>query len=690
MTDEFYASLRSIAQRDNQPGDKFRCAYTYIGTAAGTFGPLKLAESQGALTANADGSKTQEFHFVFVGYAPDGSLKFVADRNLQSTTWEILSAAGYCASYGINGAKDAHSPRARFRLLHSALAAGEEGEWDALLVNNPIASDWNTSAPSWTLNVALDQAANRVVRGGEAADTLASLASTGTSGFRPVLLIDPDPQVPHRADEDTECPLVLVDNVKRIEPGQAISCEYTAASGALGTFANLGRAEKAHISDLAPAAPDGTFYFICVGYAPNGDLKLVADRNIQGNISWETLNAAGYCAHPGASVQIDGIDGLSIRLPGTIADKDVEKGIHGEWDAIISFHDLDGKITPSDNAVWNCLATRSWTLGIPSNYDAAYRITRGGQDKNSALRQAIALSTDTSGFRPVLLVHRESRFLYLDANGKCYTAVNKALVQLSDDWASLSDAEQIALFKSKGNETIAAASVLEPLEKLRLLGYTGSEEAAMTVKLHALPPEQTLLPTELLPIQNFEGINQARLQGEFSGGGSCFMAVTTDLSRYKVYRDGAWTQINAQNAETMKESGMDASALAAVPRAAWDELTLQEEGIAFAFLIVKDACADAAALDKLTLTADLRGQWEMALPGADYSYAYPCSDLLRVILKTDGDYKINYESAATGEIKLTQGEKPASETGMAAVVVSAEEPNTGKIREGDLWLKPIN
>lgn len=74
-----------------------------------------------------------------------------------------------------------------------------------------------------------------------------------------------------------------------MEIGDVISCEYAAASGAIGTFANLGNATKDVILPASVAAPNGSFYFVKVD-----ENLLVADRVVQHSITWDALNAGGY------------------------------------------------------------------------------------------------------------------------------------------------------------------------------------------------------------------------------------------------------------------------------------------------------------------------------------------------------------------------------------------------------------
>lgn len=78
--------------------------------------------------------------------------------------------------------------------------------------------------------------------------------------------------------------------------GDVIPCRYTATSGQVGTFSELGTCTAPEIPIAGTTTSDGKFYLIMAGYDSQGRKKLVADRNIQTGISWDTLNSAGVCS----------------------------------------------------------------------------------------------------------------------------------------------------------------------------------------------------------------------------------------------------------------------------------------------------------------------------------------------------------------------------------------------------------
>jgi hypothetical protein len=195
--------------------------------------------------------------------------------------------------------------------------------------------------------------------------------------------------------------------------GDIISCKYIATSGSVGTFSELGITSLPLISQMSSATPNGSFYFVHVGYDINGRMKLIADRNIQHSISWDTLNTKGIAN--GSGIMIDlGLGtsyNTSIRLltgGTTTADLD------NEWDKIIVESTLDGNITKGDNNVWNWSNLYSWTSTSLTSNNAS-RIKRGLGEYNNALASSISTGV---GFRPVLLIEQlvTLNFLLLDNN----------------------------------------------------------------------------------------------------------------------------------------------------------------------------------------------------------------------------------------------------------------------------------
>lgn len=85
---------------------------------------------------------------------------------------------------------------------------------------------------------------------------------------------------------------------KDLSIGKRIRCHYQAPASQVGTFSGLGEETSDFIPPASSATPNGDFYFIMVD-EENDKKKLIADRNIQHSISWDTLNSAGIASGSG-------------------------------------------------------------------------------------------------------------------------------------------------------------------------------------------------------------------------------------------------------------------------------------------------------------------------------------------------------------------------------------------------------
>ncbi|MCW3792551.1 hypothetical protein OM416_13225 [Paenibacillus sp. LS1] len=84
-----------------------------------------------------------------------------------------------------------------------------------------------------------------------------------------------------------------VTNITELEIGKRIRCHYIAARNSAGVFSRLGEETFDFISPSGSPIPMGDFYWIMVEDW-NKRKFLVADRNIQNAVSWDSINKEGY------------------------------------------------------------------------------------------------------------------------------------------------------------------------------------------------------------------------------------------------------------------------------------------------------------------------------------------------------------------------------------------------------------
>lgn len=231
---------------------------------------------------------------------------------------------------------------------------------------------------------------------------------------------------------------------------------------------------------------------------------------------------------------------------------------------------------------------------------------------------------------------KKGNSVYSAAAGKWREETNR--------WAELSGEEKAALFENASAEE-PAPEMYEALGTASMLLYSYRNEP-MKALLTAVPQDQMVLPKGRIDLIGYEGINRAKVKSVLKNG-SCKMLVTTDLSTYQTYDfvESAWKTVDVGDLDAVKSVGIETAKLEQIGRAAWD--TLKAEGIGFAYLLSVEHSSDTCAVDELVLQIDMRGRWEKAMHGTDFSYGYLKNDCLEVELKTAGNYKINYSTGKT-------------------------------------------
>ena len=73
----------------------------------------------------------------------------------------------------------------------------------------------------------------------------------------------------------------------------------------------------------------------------------------------------------------------------------------------------------------------------------------------------------------------------------------------------------------------------------------------------------------------------------------------------------------------------------------WNEFITPDNVIRFQFYLSENEQSDILELDILSMQVDIAGTWKLQ-SDSDYDYSFPQNNILRVIIYTDGSYKINY------------------------------------------------
>ena len=207
---------------------------------------------------------------------------------------------------------------------------------------------------------------------------------------------------------------------------------------------------------------------------------------------------------------------------------------------------------------------------------------------------------------------------------------------VASDWTALSDTEKAALFTAHGS---TATSFTGLTGKLKVLAYSTMATAAHTTTVTAVPKPQLVKPSGLISLSKYDALNAVTVTSTVSTNASLKIAVTTDGTTYKAWSGTEWVAVDATDATTFAVNAMNVSVLSTITAAQW--ALLSATSIGFAYLMTVTTSTDTCATDTLSITVNMKGTWDRAVHGTDYTYGY-INDELDVTLLTDGSYKVNY------------------------------------------------
>lgn len=424
-----------------------------------------------------------------------------------------------------------------------------------------------------------------------------------------------------------------VTTIKDLEVGKRIRCHYQAAVNTTGVFSGLGEEISDFISASSSATPNGDFYFIMVDEG-NDMKKLIADRNVQHSIGWNTLNSSGVSSGSGLPIDL-GVAGVNFNcrlLTGGISSTDKDN----EWDEYIVRSNLKGSIVAGDNYVWNWNGIYSWTSSTKET-TAAQRVNRG-YTVTGYTWDVTDLVAVTRGFRPVLEIEASLLNRVFIFSNENYMRWNDA----TKNWDVISDTLPTKQqFIDKGMDTIPDWSALSQLTgEIEIVTWTEEENAQRDIEMIAIPQDQIVLPTKDINIRSVENIDSFTLRVMQEGQGVIKTAVSFDSGiTWYTRSSGMWVEMGLNN---IKTEGMTPVVLNAITSSEWAALRGTSSTVRFAYYLSVEEVTDLATVNDLVSQMDMKGTWRKAVHGTDYDYEYPNNDQLTVTIYQSGDYKINY------------------------------------------------
>jgi hypothetical protein len=387
-----------------------------------------------------------------------------------------------------------------------------------------------------------------------------------------------------------------VTDIEELVAGKRIRANYVATSNAFGVISGLGEEINNFLAYSPVTAPNGDFYFIMVEEA-NDKRKLIADRNIQNNISWDTLNNAGVATASGLPISFENESyGLSVRLMtgGTsTTDKD------NEWDKYIA-----------DNSIWNWSGAYSFT-STTNPRNSAERVYRGyvaADGFYSGATFTTAQMSITTGFRPVLIIETLVIITrkYLIKDGEDMKAY-------SDGWSVIGQApatEEMFLASGMSSiNTIPSSAWAELQNTFSVLEYIDTKEDApsslnvsyedksqiqRTANLTAVPYPQLLISNADVTV---EELSNMRIDYYFSGVGDIKIIASGNSGESWTGREA----VSLDDLNSIKQNGWIANEIVALSKEQLAEL-FPNGNVRLAFYLEQTQTSDVASINDVAVT----------------------------------------------------------------------------------------
>lgn len=491
-----------------------------------------------------------------------------------------------------------------FRMPSGGLAATDtNNEWDQYIVRSTLNGTitpannafWNwQNQYSWTLSTT-GSSTSREIRGYSAANFryggIANTYSSATTGFRPVLVVDPSRGKDKILIQDGA-------DIKSWREGSWTTVGQAPVTEAMfdnNQGCDMDTLNSAAIQQLTSSTP--TLHMKRVTYAIEPPELLMR-------------------AEPNPKVVLASGD-IYLNSYATVTAAAVTQSIVGAGVAGLIFSYDQGKTwykPPTTTSVQTTAQVSGSTAVTASSEDTA-----AGYNAWKAFDQTYAASS-TSGWQ---------------------SADNGLPAWIAYDFG----APTILTSYSLGMRFVAASGCFPKAWELQ--GYDSAQQRWVTINTQTKSTNDWVNGTK----QTFTPIVAAKYSKYRIYITQTFGAGYVDIGEIDLIGPGALQVVDTTNVADVKAKALALSSIGSVPTNIWmlgrdlggTSSTPSPDTLRFGYYLEQtNLFTDLAAIDLLTLTVTMAGSWDMAIEGTEYSYSYPARDTLRIKVLANGDYKVNY------------------------------------------------
>ncbi|MDQ0177732.1 SPRY domain-containing protein [Bacillus chungangensis] len=377
--------------KDLAIGKRIRCHYQTVSGQVGVFSNLGK-ETSDFIPSESSAIPNGDFYFICVDRDQLGRWKLIADRNIQhSISWDVLNSAGIASGSGVLDKN--------IRLTYSFSTGKMSGKGISISENSTRIKTSNSSVGGLTANPIYYNTGKLYFEIEYlAGNTSAVSFGLTTSNFNVDRVMNSQPSSAYLSAYQ----YFYDGQYSHLKKGNIVGISVDTRNGKMRIDVNGQLKKSIDIGNKIKTEPLYPFFSTWT----SNSMEFRFNFGEKPFVYMDTLEE-GYIPCNEAYYELMENGDTSFRLlTGGINTSDKDN----EWDKYIVKSDLEGRVTPGDNNVWNWNNNSpSWTSTTQTN--ALRRVRRGGAGEgvgayygDRAVFSETSRTGDSSGFRPVLLI----------------------------------------------------------------------------------------------------------------------------------------------------------------------------------------------------------------------------------------------------------------------------------------------
>lgn len=370
---------------------------------------------------------------------------------------------------------------------------------------------------------------------------------------------------------------------------------------------------------------DGNVWVACAcSTASNGVIEKYVKNNSYAKLSYN-VGVLPY----GVAISKNGYAWVTNRTDGTVSSVKISDGTVTTYPCNAAPYGLS---IDKDNNVFVCNRDGNKITKLPSSdYTILTQYDVGNYPIGLGDMTGLVVSNIINHYKYLIIDNNKIKTW----NGASFTELRTGTTPLLEDFA-------VNGFVRLSDINDTTIPLLET-QSFDVLIWSDRISNTYQIKTYAVPPHKLILQQGDLSIASVSNFNDITLTSNVSGETAVLrVIVSVDGGiTWKAFNETEWVTIDTSVLDNVATGGMTPTIFNSLIPENWASLVGSNTTLRFGYYFNVESLGDIAELDKLAMDIDIKGYWKPT-DGNNTSYEFRSLSELRVYLKADGNYKINY------------------------------------------------